>query len=90
MRQRACNSYRTSLHVIIENKRRYYDILGQMHYDESFKDDVEKLVIGRRSMGIKIKDICAELKDIGERNHRNTVMKILRYYEAKWGILKKR
>lgn len=87
-RQRASNSYRGEFSVICENKQRYYELLGHYYHDEKFQDPVNALVMERRSNGIKIKHICIELKKLGERNHRDTIRKIIRFYEFKWGIKK--
>lgn len=90
LKQRASNCYRTQEQVVIESKRLYYELLGECAHNDVFKDGVEKLVIERRSTGIKIKDICQELKDMGERCSPDAIRKILRGYEKKWGIAKKK
>lgn len=89
LKQNASNSYRTSIQPVIESKLRYYELLGQMAHQETFRDHVERLIIERRSNGVKFKDICRELKEMGERCHKSTIRRIMRYYERKWGILRK-
>jgi hypothetical protein len=72
------------------NKLRYYEILGIGFNSTEFDDEVESLVLERRSEGTKIKHICEELRQLGERCHRQTVRHIIRKYELKWGIKRKR
>ena len=87
LRQNAGNSYRTTTHVLIENKRRYYELLAQgYHQEKEFRDTVERIIILLRYRGLKIKDICYGLEAINERSHRDTVRKILRRYETRWKI----
>lgn len=90
LRQNAGNSYRTTTYILIENKRRYYELLGQgYHREKEFRDTVEKIVMLLRARGLKIKDICLGLESVNERSHRDTVRKIIRHYEARWKIKKK-
>jgi hypothetical protein len=71
-----------------ENKLRYYVLLGQHFHAEEFQDAVDALVMERRAEGIKIKHISEELRQLGERCHRETIRYIIRRYEIKWGIKK--
>lgn len=89
LRQRASNAYRGAPETIRENKAHYYELLGEFFYQEVFDDDVERLVMERRSEGVKIKDISRELRELGERSHRETIRHIIYKFEAKWGIKKR-
>lgn len=88
--QNAGNSYRTQIPEVIENKRRYYELLGHGHHQEDFSDPVEKYVMERRSQGAPLKEIRQELRAAGKKNGRETIRKIIRYYEQKWEIKKKK
>lgn len=89
--QNAPNSYRTKVEVMIEAKRRYYDLLGQgVHEEPDFRDDVERYIITRRAEGVQIKQIGIELKATGHRNSVETIRLTLRHYEKKWGIKRKK
>lgn len=88
LRQRATNSYRGISDVQRENKILYYELLAQNTYLEAFCDRVDRLVMERRSQGIKIKVISEELRQLGERCHRETIRHIIRKYEVKWKIRK--
>lgn len=89
LKQRASNGYRNAREVERETKFAYYSLLQSFCNEEAFQDRVERLVLERRSEGAKIKEICEELKKLGERCYRNTIAKIIRKYEIKWGIKKK-
>lgn len=90
LKQNAANSYRTTTHTIIENKRRYYELLGHgYHQEKEFRDAVERIVMLLRARGFKIKDICIGLRAIKKRNHRDTIRRIIRHYEVRWKIKKK-
>lgn len=89
MLQKAFNCYRTQVPEVIEAKRRYYEILGQKYHDEDFFDAVEKYVIGRRAEGVSLMQIRLELRKEGKKNSIETLRKIVRFYEKKWGIAKK-
>lgn len=89
LKQRADNSYRTKDLTLIENKSRYFDLLGQWAHEEEFKTEIHRIVIERRSQGVKIKDIVLELKRLHwlrRKRHSDTVRCILRHYEKKWGV----
>lgn len=86
LKQNAANSYRTSIHAVIDGKQRYFELLGQWHHERDFKNDIERLVMQRRSEGVLIKDILMELESIGKKRHWDTVRLIIRFYERKWGI----
>lgn len=89
LRQKASNCYRQACQVIREAKQRYYDMLGEgYHKETAWVDEVEGFVMEQRAHGVKIKRICEELKDMGERCHRETVRGIIRKYEVKWKIRK--
>lgn len=88
LKQRANNSYRSADSIRRELKQRYYELLGHGFHENVFIDPVHELIMERRSRGVKIKDICIELKKKKERNNRDTVGLIIRIYEAKWGIKK--
>lgn len=87
--QNAANSYRTQSLAVIENKQRYYELIGQRCHDEDFSDPVEKYVMSRRAEGIGTKQIGQELKDINQKNSIETIRKIIRFYEKKWGVWKR-
>lgn len=89
LKQRSGNSYRTQNLTLIENKQRYFDLLGQWAHEEEFKTEIHRIVMERRSQGVKIKDIVLELKRLPwlkRKRHSDTVRCILRSYERKWGI----
>lgn len=86
LRQNAANSYRTTIHAVIDGKRRYFELLGQWNHEKEFKNDIERLVMQRRSEGVFIKDILRELESIGKKRHWDTVRLIIRFYEKKWQI----
>lgn len=89
LKQNAANSYRTSIVTVIENKLRYFELLGHHLHEESFMDEVHKLVMQRRSEGVTIKNIGIEIKQIwGKRSYRGTIRKIIQHYEMKWKIRK--
>lgn len=90
LKQNAGNSYRTTTCTIIESKQRYYELLGQgYHHEREFRDSVERIVMLLRSRGVKVKDICLGLKAVKKRNHRDTIRRIIRYYEIRWKIRRK-
>lgn len=87
LKQNAGNSYRTTTAAIIEGKQRYYELLCQgYHREKGFRDTVERIVMLLRSRGVKIEHISLGLRAVRERNHRDTVRKIIRRYEEKWRI----
>lgn len=87
LKQNAGNSYRTTVQVSIESKRRYYELLAQgYHKEKCFRDTVEKIVMLLRSRGVKITDIEKGLRSINQRSHHDTLRKIIRKYEARWKI----
>lgn len=88
--QNSANSYRTQIREVIENKQRYFELLGQWYHEEMFTNSVHNFVMRRRSEGISQKQISRELRDIGEINSHETVRKIIRYYEYKWQIKTKK
>lgn len=90
LRQNASNCYRTQILSVIENKLRYYELIGHYHHEEDFSDPVEKYVMERRATGISIKQIGKELKERGKKNSRETIRKIIRFYEKKWQLEKKK
>lgn len=90
LRQNAFNSYRTQIHTVIENKQRYFELLGHWHHQEEFNNDIEKYIMERRSEGISIKQIGIELKAAGKRiSNRVSIGRIIRHYEKKWAIKKR-
>lgn len=86
LRQRANNSYRAQVQIMRESKQLYYNLLGQHFHEEEFTDQVHKMIMERRSNGVKIKAISGELRAMGERCHRETIRHIIRFYEVKWKI----
>lgn len=90
LKQRASNCFKSQSQIEIENKRLYYEALEHFFYREAgFRDDVERLVMLRRSEGVKIKSICEELRHMGERQNRCTIRLIIQKYEKKWNIKRK-
>ena len=89
LRQRARNAHRGACALDRHTKQEYYNLLGRNFHAESFSDPVEALIMERRSQGMKIKNISAELKSKGERCHRQTVGDIILKYEEKWGLKRK-
>ncbi len=89
LKQRADNSYRTKNLTLIDAKQLYFDLLGQWAHEEEFKSEIHRIIIERRSNGVKIKDIVAELRRLPwlrRRRHSDNVRRVLRYYEKKWLI----
>lgn len=86
LKQFARNCYRQANDIERENKRRYFELLSSQFQKETFSDKVERLVLMRRTEGVKIKQISVELKAMNERCHRKTIRLIIRKYERKWGI----
>lgn len=86
LKQRASNAYRGASALDRQAKQKYYNLLGEGFHAETFSDPVEAFVMERRSQGLSIKNICAELKSKGERCHRETVRHIILKYEAKWAV----
>lgn len=87
LKQRASNCYRGASLTEVETRARYYELLAQgVHNELEFRDGVEKYVMEQRSMGITITQIAVQLKQLGERCHRETVAKIIWKYEAKWCV----
>lgn len=89
LRQNALNAYRTQIHTVIENKRRYYELLGHYYHEEDFSCPVEKYVMERYASGISRPQIRKELKAAGKKNGRETIGKIVSFYAKKWGLKKK-
>ncbi len=90
MLQKAFNCYRTQIPEIIQAKQRYFELLGQGSHQEKFEDEVDKYVMERRAEGISIKQIRMGLRAANKKNSTETVRKIIRFYEAKWCIKKRR
>lgn len=88
--QNASNCYRTQVLEVIENKQRYYEILGQRYHAEDFSCPVEKYVMERVAAGAQNKEICEELKAAGKKHGRETIRKIVDFYKKKWRIKKKK
>jgi hypothetical protein len=87
--QLASNSYRGASLVEREAKLKFYELMGEALWREnSFRDEVERFVMHRRSEGAPIKAICCELKEMGARCHRVTIERIVREYIDKWQIRK--
>ena len=86
--QNAPNAYRQTNKVIIESKVEYFTLLTKHAGDEKFEDKIDELVMNLRANGYKIREICENLKQIGQKCHRQTVRFIIRGYEHKWGIRK--
>jgi hypothetical protein len=74
----------------IDAKSEYYRVLGQRHHEEIYTDPVAFYVMDRKADGVSVVQIMKELKEQGLKNSWPTVRKILRCYEAKWGISKKK
>lgn len=90
LKQNASNCYGRASITTIDAKQRYYELLQQAFEEEiEFKDCIERLVMERKSCGIRIKNICLELEEMGKKRYRGTVRKIINKYEAKWGVKKK-
>lgn len=89
LKQNASNCYRQAPEVLREAKLRYYELLGLNFYNETFENPVHKTVISMRKDGFKLKEISFYLKSNGKPNHRETIRKILRFYEAKWQMKRK-
>lgn len=86
--QVSSNAYRQASEVIRECKSAYYSLLAECLFEDPPLDEIEKLILLRRSEGHKIKEISRELETRGERCHRQTIRFVIRRYENKWGIRK--
>lgn len=82
LKQRATNCYRGASELAIESKRRYFEVLEQMLHEEwEVLTEVERIVIVRKSEGLKLKQIAEEIKKTTQ-----TVKRILWKHEKRWGI----
>lgn len=90
LRQNSSNSYRNLSQVQRENRLKYYEILEAKLHLEQFENKIHRLIMERRAEGIQIKNISEELKVLDEACHRQTVRKVIRKYEIKWGIRRKK
>lgn len=88
LRQNSANCYRTKVCTVIANKQRYFELLGQRFHEENFMDPVDAYVIERRAQGTSFVKIREELRSQGKKNGRETIRKIIRFYERKWNIAK--
>ena len=86
--QKGSNAYRQAPQVVRDNKLRYYELIGQCVFSQKWTDDASRIIMFRRSEGVKIKDICLELKDKDLKCHRQTVRFTIRKYENLWGLRK--
>lgn len=84
--QKASNVYRQAPEVVRDAKIIYFDVLKEYILISTFKDEGDKLIMMLRSEGYKIKEISQKLKELGQKNHRQTIRYIIRSYEHKWNI----
>lgn len=79
-----------SLHQIAATELRaeYYRLLGQCLHDEMIESELDRIILSRLADGLKIAAISNELKQLGQRWHRQTIRFRIRKYENKFGIRK--
>lgn len=91
LKQRATNSYRSATLVTRENKLRYYELLGIHLHQEKFPNEAYKKIIELRSQGKKLEEISKVSRILNrDKNNKETIRRIIKRYEIKWGIKKKR
>lgn len=66
----------------------YYRLLSIKVHESEFRSEIDQLIVQRKSEGKMIKDICAELTELGHTRCRNTVVFTIRRYEMCWGLAK--
>lgn len=86
LKQNAPNVYRQADPVYIESKARYFELLTQHVASYRFSEPIDRTIMGLKSQGFKISEICSRLKQMGVPKHRQTVRFIVRRYEHNWGI----
>ena len=74
--------------VELQEKAAYFDLLVSYVQNEEFPNKADKLIMTKRSEGMKIKEISEELKKRGFKSHRQTIRYVIRRYETKWLIKK--
>lgn len=91
--QQSSNVYRQASDVIRENKIAYFDLLQEHIAKDIFSNEVHKVIMERRALGFKIKEIVSTLEELGLRSDRKTknidrktIRYIIRNYEHKWKI----
>jgi hypothetical protein len=88
LKQYTSNVYRTKDTSLIEARQTYFELLCQHYSAERFNDIVAAIIMRMRCDGVETKEISRKLKAIGVRSSTETIRKIRRHYEKKWGILK--
>src|SRR5580698_2697702 len=61
----------------VRSKFKYYHLLSSCAQQEAFTDKVDETVMRMRADAATIKSICAELKKMGFKRHRQTVRYII-------------
>ena len=69
-----------------ETKAAYYRALASRVESETFKTEIDKMILVMRSEGMKITRISAALSAMGVGRHRHWVRTTIRRYETAWGI----
>jgi len=101
--QNSTNVYRQASELARNSKKIYYDLLNECINKKNLRSKIdqlimpwhpdapvrlEQMIIVWHAEGFKKKEICEQLREIGESRHRQTVMFIIRKYEHKWKIKK--
>ena len=69
-----------------QNKQLYFEELSSHVQEETFKNEVDEIILTKRAEGMKIKEILEELQRLGHKRARETVRFTIRKYENSWGI----
>lgn len=88
LKQLAAHPYRGQDELVITSKETYYRLLGQKleETQDSFRNDVDRLILSSFAMGTKIQRIIEILEREGKTRCRNTIRFTIRKYEMQWGL----
>jgi hypothetical protein len=70
------------------NSQEYYRQLKVNLVGGSYDCKADRVVMSLRTEGVPIKSISAKLGSLGLKSHRETIRKIIRKYETRWGVRK--
>lgn len=88
LKQIAAHPYRGQDELGIMTKETYYRVLGQKLEEtrDSFRSDVDRLILTSFAMGTKIQRIIEILEREGVTRCRGTIRFTIRKYEMAWGL----
>lgn len=71
-----------------ETKEQYYELIAyNVHHEEKWPDESDRLIMEKTGEGWTIREISALLRSLGLKKHnRDTIRYIRRRYEHKWGL----